>query len=470
MVGDGHWPGPTRRRRCPASHGIPLTNFAGWLLVGALMMLVLVAVLPRDDPHRPADEAVPAVLLVWTWLGYVAGQRVLVRHRTSVALVGGIAIGLLVLPYAWVAVAVAALTRGGRRGSAPALAVAGAGAHRVEPAPAARRRRPTRRRSPSRSPCCCRCATRRTGSSRACGRCWRRPASATCGCWCSTTARPTAPPTSYAGSRPTTRGVQLLDGAALPDGWWGKPWACHQLAEAARRRDRAGLRRRRRRPGAARGRGVGRAAAVERAGPGVAVPAAGRGVRGRAARAAAAAVVVAHDAAAAGGRALGARVAGRRQRPAARGRRGCLPTQPAGTRAVRDAMLEDVALLRAVKRSGGRGSVVDGTRLATCRMYDGWADAARGLREVAVVGVRLPRRCRRGRRGARRRLRRAAARGAARVAGRPGRATPPGWPGGCSLPGVPGRGSGRTASRTRCRSRRSAGWSRRRCAGTAPAP
>jgi hypothetical protein len=35
-------------------------------------------------------------------------------------------------------------------------------------------------------------------------------------------------------------------------------------------------------------------------------------------------------------------------------------------------VLDDIALLRAVKRSGGRGVVVDGTELATTRMYDGW--------------------------------------------------------------------------------------------------
>ena len=39
---------------------------------------------------------------------------------------------------------------------------------------------------------------------------------------------------------------------------------------------------------------------------------------------------------------------------------------------VRPEVLEDIALLRAVKRAGGRGVVVDGTALASCRMYDGW--------------------------------------------------------------------------------------------------
>lgn len=37
---------------------------------------------------------------------------------------------------------------------------------------------------------------------------------------------------------------------------------------------------------------------------------------------------------------------------------------------VRGEVLDDIALLRAVKRDGGRGVVVDGTHVATCRMYD----------------------------------------------------------------------------------------------------
>jgi hypothetical protein len=43
-----------------------------------------------------------------------------------------------------------------------------------------------------------------------------------------------------------------------------------------------------------------------------------------------------------------------------------------GHGAVRGEVLEDIALLRAVKRAGGRGVPIDGSRLAACRMYDGW--------------------------------------------------------------------------------------------------
>ena len=42
------------------------------------------------------------------------------------------------------------------------------------------------------------------------------------------------------------------------------------------------------------------------------------------------------------------------------------------------AVLDDVALVRAVKASGGRGGVVDGTALATCRMYASWPELRDG--------------------------------------------------------------------------------------------
>ncbi|WP_285681387.1 glycosyltransferase family 2 protein [Actinoplanes sp. NBRC 103695] len=43
-----------------------------------------------------------------------------------------------------------------------------------------------------------------------------------------------------------------------------------------------------------------------------------------------------------------------------------------GHAAVRGEVLEDIALARAVKRSGGRIALADGSALATCRMYDSW--------------------------------------------------------------------------------------------------
>ena len=49
-----------------------------------------------------------------------------------------------------------------------------------------------------------------------------------------------------------------------------------------------------------------------------------------------------------------------------------------GHAAVRDAVLDDLALLRAVKRRRGRGGYVDGTLLAACRMYGSWPEVRDG--------------------------------------------------------------------------------------------
>ena len=49
-----------------------------------------------------------------------------------------------------------------------------------------------------------------------------------------------------------------------------------------------------------------------------------------------------------------------------------------GHHAVRAEVLDDLALLRAVKRSGGRGTMADGTHVATCRMYASWPEIEAG--------------------------------------------------------------------------------------------
>jgi hypothetical protein len=49
-----------------------------------------------------------------------------------------------------------------------------------------------------------------------------------------------------------------------------------------------------------------------------------------------------------------------------------------GHAAVRDDVLEDIGLARAVKRSGGRIALADGSRLATCRMYESWPALVEG--------------------------------------------------------------------------------------------
>ena len=49
-----------------------------------------------------------------------------------------------------------------------------------------------------------------------------------------------------------------------------------------------------------------------------------------------------------------------------------------GFASVKAEVLDDVALVRAFKRAGYRGTVVDGTHLATCRMYTDWSSLKEG--------------------------------------------------------------------------------------------
>ena len=94
MVGDGHWAFASPTPALPGAPGIPLTNYAGWLLV-AVLMLGLLQLLPRLD----ADDRQPAALFLWTWAGSVVANAVFLG-RPIVALVGGVAMGSVALPYA----------------------------------------------------------------------------------------------------------------------------------------------------------------------------------------------------------------------------------------------------------------------------------------------------------------------------------------------------------------------------------
>jgi hypothetical protein len=171
--------------------------------------------------------------------------------------------------------------------------------------------------------------------------------------------------------------LRLVNGGPLPDGWWGKPWACAQLASHAGDADVlvfvdadvvlephavAGA------VALLRWTGLDLVSPYPRQ---VAVTAAER--------------VVQPLLQWSWLTTLPLRVAERSPRASLAAANGQLLVVDAaayrragGHAAVRAEMLEDIALLRAVKRSGGRGTVVDGTEIATCRMYDGWAELRDG--------------------------------------------------------------------------------------------
>jgi uncharacterized membrane protein len=96
MVADGRWRWSDPTPGLPGVRDVPLTNFVGWLVVGIAMMALLSLALPRDR----ASETVPALLLFWTYFGSIIGN-VFWFGTHAIALAGGIAMGLVAIPYAW---------------------------------------------------------------------------------------------------------------------------------------------------------------------------------------------------------------------------------------------------------------------------------------------------------------------------------------------------------------------------------
>jgi uncharacterized membrane protein len=100
MVAAGHWAWTDPTPSLPGVPGVPLTNYAGWLLVAALIIGLLHILLPAPGWRTgyPEPEGVPAALLTWTWIGSAVGN-VAFFGRPAVAAWGAVAMGALVVPY-----------------------------------------------------------------------------------------------------------------------------------------------------------------------------------------------------------------------------------------------------------------------------------------------------------------------------------------------------------------------------------
>ncbi|MDG4765207.1 glycosyltransferase family 2 protein [Solwaraspora sp. WMMD406] len=61
-----------------------------------------------------------------------------------------------------------------------------------------------------------------------------------------------------------------------------------------------------------------------------------------------------------------------------------------GHAAVRDQVLEDIGLARAVKRTGGRIALADGSGLADCRMYGSWRELSAGYTKSLWASLPSP--------------------------------------------------------------------------------
>jgi putative membrane protein len=106
MVAQGNWSWADPTPALPGVPGIPLTNDVGWIVVAVLMIAALDRVFPRFGAGNAPDrekihaeaELVPAAVLAWTWLGSAVGNLVFF-DRPWVALYGGVAMGVVTVPY-----------------------------------------------------------------------------------------------------------------------------------------------------------------------------------------------------------------------------------------------------------------------------------------------------------------------------------------------------------------------------------
>jgi putative membrane protein len=100
LVALGGWRWAFPSPALPGVPGIPLTNYAGWVLVSLILVAVLDRVLGFDGLTQLTrhEHAVPAAVLTWTWLGSAVGN-LMFFGRPAVALYGGVAMGVFVMPY-----------------------------------------------------------------------------------------------------------------------------------------------------------------------------------------------------------------------------------------------------------------------------------------------------------------------------------------------------------------------------------
>ena len=108
MVDAGRWAWAAPLPGLPGVPGVPLTNAAGWLATGIVIVAALDRLLPASGATDPGagtvrtetvrTEMVPAALLAWTWLGSTLANLTFF-DRPVLAVYGGVLLGATVLPY-----------------------------------------------------------------------------------------------------------------------------------------------------------------------------------------------------------------------------------------------------------------------------------------------------------------------------------------------------------------------------------
>ena len=98
MVAAHHWVWAHPSPGLPGVADVPLTNVAGWLVVGTIVLAACELTLRRAEANPVAGQGIPATLLAWTWLGSTLGNLAFFG-RPWVGLWGFVLLGCFVAPY-----------------------------------------------------------------------------------------------------------------------------------------------------------------------------------------------------------------------------------------------------------------------------------------------------------------------------------------------------------------------------------
>ncbi|MGW6441650.1 carotenoid biosynthesis protein [Lentzea sp. NPDC055074] len=99
MVDAGHWVWAHPEPALPGVPGVPLTNFAGWILVATLMVAALHRLVGRSERELDLRLGPAPVLYLWTF-GSSVWAHAAFFGRPSGALVGGLLMGVVAVPFA----------------------------------------------------------------------------------------------------------------------------------------------------------------------------------------------------------------------------------------------------------------------------------------------------------------------------------------------------------------------------------
>jgi len=100
LVAAGGWRWRNPEPHLPGVPDVPLTNYAGWLLVATLVSAALQWLL-RDDPdppdHAESADLAPIALYLWTWIGSAVALAAFL-DRPGAAAWGAVGMGLVAVP------------------------------------------------------------------------------------------------------------------------------------------------------------------------------------------------------------------------------------------------------------------------------------------------------------------------------------------------------------------------------------